>query len=364
MTASLTLLAPWTLTLCVLAVVPIVTLIVVERRQRRVVAALGLAPAQSTANRWAAGLAAVACLALGVAAARPVITSTTTRDARTASEVLFVVDVSRSMTASPARGAATRLERARRAAVSLRNEVPDVPAGVAGLTDRVLPYLFPTLDLAAFAQTVDRSVTPESPPPDQVATVATSFDGLSTLGSDGFFSPRARTRTCVLLTDGETRTGDESSVFVGSGATAGDESPSAGAAELAAVRGCTLVVVGVGGPGDRIRDARGAIEGAYRPEPSAAATLRRLADDAGGTLATTGSLGPAAKALRSAAEVGPTRQEPGRTTYRSLAALLVALGAAAAVAALAAGGALRLLQRRPSDYDLARPAKSPLGGEP
>jgi hypothetical protein len=285
-----------------------------------------------------------------------VITSTTTRDARTASEVLFVVDVSRSMTASPARGAATRLERARQAAVFLRNQVPDVPAGVAGLTDRVLPYLFPTLDVAAFAHTVDKSVAPESPPPDRVATVATSFDGLATLGSDGFFSPTGRTRTCVLLTDGETRT-DESSVFVGSGVTAGDESPSAGAAELAAARGCTLVVVGVGGPGDRIRNAGGTIEAAYRPEPSAAATLRRLADDAGGTLATTGSLGPAANAVRSAAEVGPTRQTDARTTYRSLAALLVALGAAAAVAALAAGGAFRLLRRRPSDYDLAHPAR-------
>jgi hypothetical protein len=359
MTATLTLVAPWALSLCFLAVVPIATLLVVERRQRRVVSALGLTPARSTANRWASGLAALACLALGAAAARPVIASTTTRDARTASEVLFVVDVSRSMTASPARRAATRLERARQAAVLLRNQVPDVPAGVAGLTDRVLPYLFPTLDLAPFAQTVDRSVVPESPPPDRVATVATSFDGLSTLGSDGFFSPRARARTCVLLTDGETRTDDEGSTSFDFGGAAGDESPSAGAAELAAARGCTLVVVGVGGPGDRIRNAGGTIEAAYRPEPSAATTLRRLADDAGGTLATTGSLGPATKALRAAAEVGPTRRTDARTTYRSLAAMLVALGAAAAVAALAVGGVFRLFRRRPSDYDLARPGSHP-----
>jgi hypothetical protein len=335
--AALTLGTPWALALCLLAAVPIASWVVMERRQGRALLALGLTPARSRAGRWAAGLAALACLALGAAAARPVITTDVTRDARTASEVLFIVDVSRSMTASPARGAPTRLERARRAAVRLRNEVPDVPAGVAGLTDRVLPYLFPSLDLGAFARTVDRSVAPESPPPDRVATIGTSFAGLATLGSDGFFSPTARARTCVLLTDGEARAEGE------------DSTPAA--------RGCTLVVVAVGGAGDRIRDARGAIEAAYRPEPSASATLRRLAEGGGGTLASTGSLDVAAKALRAAAEVGPARPTDARTAYRSLVAALAALGAAAALAALVAGGAFRPFGGRPSDYDLTGPRR-------
>ena len=38
----------------------------------------------------------------------------------------------------------TRLERARNVVARLRADVADVPAGLAGLTDRVLPYVFPT----------------------------------------------------------------------------------------------------------------------------------------------------------------------------------------------------------------------------
>ena len=98
-----------------------------------------------------------------------------------------------------------RLARARAAVVRLRDAVPAVPAGLAGLTDRVLPYLFPTLDEQAFAATLARSVLIESPPPQQVSTNATSFDALASLARDGFFKRSAGRRTCVLVTDGETR---------------------------------------------------------------------------------------------------------------------------------------------------------------
>ena len=68
------------------------------------------------------------------------------REARTDVEALFVLDVSRSMLAAAGPDDATRLERAREAALELRATIPQVRAGVAGLTDRALPYLFPTLD--------------------------------------------------------------------------------------------------------------------------------------------------------------------------------------------------------------------------
>ena len=45
----------------------------------------------------------------------------------------------------------------------------------------------------------------ESPPPQQVSTNATSFEALTSLARDGFFTRRAAQRTCVLVTDGETR---------------------------------------------------------------------------------------------------------------------------------------------------------------
>ena len=87
----------------------------------------------------------------------------------------------------------TRLERARGAALELRTTIPQVPAGLAGLTDRALPYLFPTLDMRTFASTLREAVEIESPPPQQVARVATSFDALAALGTQGLLHGRART---------------------------------------------------------------------------------------------------------------------------------------------------------------------------
>ncbi len=342
MTGGLTLTTPWALGLCVLAAVPMAVWAALERRQARVRAVLGLSRSGSASSRWTVGLAVLACVALAAAAAQPVSTRKVTRDARSRSEVVFVVDVSRSMLASSAHGASTRLEKARRAAVTLRGAVPDVPAGVAGLTDRVLPYLFPSLDRSAFSRTVGSSVAADSPPPERVATVATSFAGLAALRSDGFYSRGARFRTCVLLTDGETRAG------------AGEPSGSVASA-LAGRHGCTLIVVGVGGATDRIRDARGRVDPAYRPEASAGATLRRLADDAGGTLASVESLPAAARALRAAAEVGPTRAVGVRTTHRSFSFALAALGAAAALASIATSGAFSPLRRRQTHYHLTQP---------
>ena len=118
-------------------------------------------------------------------------------------QALFVLDVSRSMLAAAGPTDATRLERAREAALELRAAIPEVRAGLAGLTDRALPYLFPTLDRRAFASTLQEAVTIESPPPQQVARVATSFDALAGLGTRGFFAPKLDRRVCVVLTDGE-----------------------------------------------------------------------------------------------------------------------------------------------------------------
>ena len=62
---------------------------------------------------------------------------------------------------APGPGALRRHPAARRRA--------DGAGGLAGLTDRVLPYLFPTLDEHAFQETLARSVHIESPPPSRSA---------------------------------------------------------------------------------------------------------------------------------------------------------------------------------------------------
>ena len=54
-----------------------------------------------------------------------------------------------------------------------------------------------------FASTLQEAATIESPPPQQVARVATSFDALAGLGTRGFFTPKVGRRVCVVLTDGE-----------------------------------------------------------------------------------------------------------------------------------------------------------------
>ena len=54
-----------------------------------------------------------------------------------------------------------------------------MPAGVAGLTDRVLPYSFPTATAATFDDVLAHSVLVEAPPPQESSTVATSFDALA-----------------------------------------------------------------------------------------------------------------------------------------------------------------------------------------
>ena len=79
------------------------------------------------------------------------------------SEIVFVVDVSRSMLAGAGPGEPTRLDRARSVVLRIRQATPDVPAGISGLTDRLLPFLFPTVDADVFSETLERSVAADAP---------------------------------------------------------------------------------------------------------------------------------------------------------------------------------------------------------
>jgi hypothetical protein len=293
------------LLLCALALVPLGAVGLALVRQRRVARALGLGPAQGRRAVSAAALPLLACILVGVAAARPVLTTTERQTARTSSEVVFVTDVSLSMLAAPSAGAPTRLDRARSIVQQLRAAVPDVPAGVAGLTDRALPYLFPTRDAGVFADTVKRSVLPDAPQPQGISgDVASNFVPVAQLARNGFFSSAARHRTCVLVTDGETRS------------------------VLPAPRGCTLIVVKVGGMGDRIFLRNGKVDAEYRPESSAASTLDRLARAAGGIPYSEANLAPAVAALRKAAEVGPRTPVGTGTSVHLLAPYVAALALA------------------------------------
>ena len=275
--------------------------------------------------------------------------TTETRRLRTSSEVVFVVDVSRSMLAASSAEGPTRLDRARDVVRSLRASVDAVPAGLTGLTDRALPYLFPTADDRAFDRTLARSVSDDAPPPQEVNLVATTFEPMATIGRDGFFSPRTRFRTCVLVTDGEARTGGEEAQGGGAGgfsplpSLAPDASaptgPSAGAsvdpavsgAALAGRDGCRLVAVRVGSGADRIYGPSGVAEAQYRPDAAASSKVERFAEAAGGSAFAEDDLDGAAAALRKAALQGPVESVSRQATVRRLGPYLAGLAAILAV---------------------------------
>ena len=132
--------APWGLLLCAPALVPLVALAVAFARQRRVALALGLEPVPGRRALRAAAPLVLACLLVGVAAARPVMDDDGAADGANASEVVFVTDVSQSMLAAPRAGAPTRLERTRFIVRQHACRRSRRAGGLAGLTDRALPY--------------------------------------------------------------------------------------------------------------------------------------------------------------------------------------------------------------------------------
>ncbi len=301
--------------------------VLAERRGRRAAAALGLLRAPRRPTMVAAAVAATAVALLGLAVSQPAIESRSTRSVRSTSEVIYVVDVSRSMRAAPAVGEPTRLDTAREVVAAIQASVADVSAGLAGMTDRLLPFLFPTADPETFDQVLRRSVLPEAPPPGETNTVATTFDALPAVGADGFYGRTAKQRACVFVTDGEARTGGGEGETetglepVSSGRLGGPSQGALGGAPDAATRGslasvgaalggqrgCELVVVRVGSGSDRIFGEGGKVEGQYRPDGAAADKVRQLAEAAGGRAFDSASVADAARAVADTVETGPRR---------------------------------------------------------
>jgi hypothetical protein len=186
------------------ALVPLALFLGRERRAGAIRGTLGLEP-PSLGSRLplVIAIAAVPGL-LGLAAAQPVIEQSRSRPERTDAEAFVVLDISRSMLAAADVEAPTRLDRARRLAVRLRDTVPEVPIGIVSLTDRLLPHAFPTTDRRVFVATIEDSIGIERPGPNLFGTVATSLGALASVPKLGYFSPRARKRLLVVLTDGET----------------------------------------------------------------------------------------------------------------------------------------------------------------
>jgi hypothetical protein len=321
--ASLTFLTPWGALLALTAAVPLAALALAGRRERRARALLGLR-APSAGRRWVRPLLVAAVLGLlGLAAAQPVLRSTTSIKVRTDSEAFFVIDVSRSMLAARTPSSTRRIARARADAIRLRQSLLDVPAGVAALTDHVLPYLMPVPSAGTFEQTVNRAVAVGQPPPATNSVTATNLGSLGALGTQSFFSPGTKHRVAIVLTDGESRPFDRQ--------------------QTAQALGRVMpIFIRIGGSDESVYDSNGQAESGYHPDPSAGLTLAGLAQAAHGRVFGESQVGTAARAVRSALGQGPVHAEGLTVSTRALGPYL-ALAALAPLLVLVGGiaGTLR-----------------------
>jgi hypothetical protein len=244
-------------------------------------------PLRSSRFGPAAAIAVAAAL-IGVAAAQPVIQHKTTHRERTDAEAWVVFDISLSMAASQGPHARDRLERARRFALALRPRLQSIPVGVASLTDRVLPNLFPTPDESAFAGDVERAIGVNSPPPQRFyANRATELDALTSLVTSAYFRPQTRYRAVIVLTDGESL----------------PVSPTL-AVMMRKPPGVHLIFVHIWNPNDRIYTTT-VPDPNYRPDPNSGAFLQRVAAAVHGTAVSEGDVRGATAAARAALGAGP-----------------------------------------------------------
>jgi hypothetical protein len=276
----------------VLGLVPLAVYALRQRRAARIRAALGLAkPGPGSRLPLVLALAAAPAL-LGLAAAQPVLESDRLRSERTDAEVWVVLDTSRSMLASADAGSPTRFSRARAFALRLAEELPEVPLGLASMTDRVLPHVFPTTDTRVVAEAVRESMGVERPGPtvSLTAVPTSTLDAVGSIPRLNYFSPSARKRLLLVLTDGETRPLEQDL-----------------SAPFARRRRIETLFVRFWEQRERVFTA-GVPEDAYQPVDGGGAALQQVASQIDGRVFSEGEAADVVAAARAALGQGPTRQ--------------------------------------------------------
>ena len=281
------------------AAAPLVALLATERRAARVRAALGLgAPGRRAVVQAASALVALPAL-VAVAAAQPVVVRQQLVRERGDAQAFIVIDTSESMAASSGPHGPTRIARAKRLAARLQRALGDVPAGLATMTDRVLPDVMPTTDSALFDRALAQSVGIDRPPPTLAyrRNRATNLQALVPVLSSHFFSDAARRRLLVVFTDGEASRD----------------------LELYGLSiGHTLrpLFVHVWKRGERIY-RQGRADPFYAADPTSAALLRRAADLSGGFVFGENQFGALVK--RAHAALGTGKAESHVNAYARIA---------------------------------------------
>jgi hypothetical protein len=306
----MTFLSPLAALVAVAVVFPLAAYALLEMRSRRVSQRLRLElPPLRSRLGIPGAIAAVAGL-LGIAAAQPVVSGTRTHTGRSDAQVYVLFDVSRSMLARRSAGAPTRLERAKSLALQLRRGIPDVPVGIASLTDRVLPHLFPTLDSAVFESTLRDAIGIERPPPSGTEDLATDFNSLGDVGTNNFYGPNVDKRLLVIFSDGESRYVDD--VVLGRDLKKGD---------------VHVLFVHLWNVDEKIYLQRNNVDPGYRPDPQSGQAAQRIAAAGDGELLPENSseLVAQAKAYLGSGLQTKVREQRTRVSlgpYVALAALL------------------------------------------
>jgi hypothetical protein len=283
------------------ALIPLAAYVAGRGRVAAVRSVLGLMPPRrSRAARQAAAVAAIAVL--GLAATQPALSDVVTARTRTNVEVLFVLDTSGSMAASASARSPSRLDRAVAAAARLRAGIPTVPSGIATLTDRVLPDLFPVTDVAAFDSVLTHAVAIENPPPVDTGVRVTTYEALEDIGIGNYFQPHV-TRVVVLLTDGESLPVDSGEITL----------------ELPPAFGYRFLAVRFWAADEGVYSANGRREAAYHHYPAGKALLTQLAAALGGRSYEEADLGGAAAYLHQLVGSGRTTPTRRGASVRALA---------------------------------------------
>ena len=286
---SLSLLTPTAGLVGLVGLFAVLVLRAAVRRSEALCRALGLSPDRRHRTlREALPLLAIAAL-LAFAAAQPVVSTRQAREGRAGVEVITVLDVTRSMLARRSPTEPTRLDRARALSKRVRGQLTDVEFGIASITDRVLPHLFPTLGLNSFAATVDRAIGIERPPPDRRSRRATALGAIADMPRLHFFSPGASRRVLVVVTDGETVPVDLATL------------------RTRLVNGrVAAIFVHVWRHDERVFESAETVSDAYQPDPTSIRSLRRIAGAVDGGLYREGQEDEIAGEIRRLVGDGPS----------------------------------------------------------
>ncbi len=289
-------------------ILPLVAFARSEQRSEHVRSVLGLAPPGGSRRQTIAAIAALAVLA-GIGAAQPVVEQTREHPARTDAQAFVLLDTSRSMLASSAPGEATRFERAQEAAREFRAALPELPMGIASLTDHVLPLVFPSANPETFDRVLRYSIGVDRPASREANnTVASALNATIAVPERNFFRGPRR-RLLVVFTDAETqrlRPGRLAARFGESG--------------------IETILVRIGNPSERIYRSNGEVE-PYEPAPGSESAAALYAEAVAGRAFAEDELDDAIAAAREA--IGP-----GRSTVRVEASDVRPLGPFVFLAAL------------------------------